>query len=113
VSMDEVRFGSSRETRLPSRRLRALTAVSVAAVAAAGVAYALTAKSVHHAVTSQSQVTQSAAALPDPARLLPSAGCSPARADWPNLTGLPAGMRPGALPVIADAQFSGRCLAPG
>ena len=111
--MDEVRFGSSRETRLPSRRLRALTAVSVAAVAAAGVAYALTAKSVHHAVTSQPQVTQSAAALPDPARLLPSAGCSPARADWPNLTGLPAGMRPGALPVIADAQFSGRCLAPG
>ena len=111
--MDEVRFGSSREARLPSRRLRALTAVSVAVVAAAGVAYALTAKSAPHGATSQPRVTQSAAALPDPARLLPSAGCSPARADWPNLTGLPAGMRPGALPVIADAQFSGRCLAPG
>jgi hypothetical protein len=112
MDMDEVRFGSSRETRLPSRRLRALTAVSVAAVAAAGVAYSLTAKSAQHAVTSPPQVTQSAAGLPDPARLLPSAGCAPVQADWPNLVGLPASMRPGALPVIVDTQFSGRCLAP-
>ncbi|TVZ06737.1 hypothetical protein EAS64_05055 [Trebonia kvetii] len=112
--MDEVRFGSSREAGLPSRRLRALAVgASVAGVAAAGVAYAVIANSAHHPMTSQPAVAQSAAALPDPARLLPSAGCSPAQADWPSLAGLPASMRPGALPVIVDAQFSGRCLAPG
>lgn len=111
--MDELSFGPSREARLPSRRLRALAAVvSVAGVATAGVAYAVTAKSAHHAVSSQPQVTQSAVALPDPARLLPSAGCSPVQADWPKLAGLPAGMRPGTLPVIVAAQFSGRCLVP-
>ena len=108
--MDEVSFGAGRENRLPSRRLRALAAVvSVAGVAAAGVAYAVTAKGGH---TSQPPVTQSAAALPDPARLLPAAGCSPVQPHWPSLAGLPAGMRPGALPVVVDAQFSGSCPAP-
>jgi hypothetical protein len=112
--MDEVSFGPGRETRLPSRRLRVLAAaISVACFGAAGVAYAVTAKSAHHAQTPQPAVTQPAVALPDPARLLPSAGCQPVHADWPNLAGLPAGMRPGALPVIVDAQFSGRCPAPG
>jgi hypothetical protein len=114
--MDEVSFGPSRaEARPPSRRLRALAgAVSVAAVAAAGVAYVVTEKSAQHPTTSQAApVTQPAAALPDPGRFLPPAGgCSPVQADWPDLAGIPAGMRPGALPVIVDAQFSGRCPVP-
>jgi hypothetical protein len=116
--MDELSFGPSREAslpaRLPSRRLRALVAaVSATGVVAAGVAYAVTAKNAHHAVTSQPAVTQSAVALPDPARLLPPpAGCKPTQADWPSLTGLPAGARPGAMRVIVDAQFSGRCPVP-
>ena len=112
--MDEVSFGRGREARPRSRRLRALAvAMSVACAGAAGVAYAVTAKSAHHPVTSQPPVTQPAVALPDPARLLPPAGCRPVQSAWPNLAGLPAGMRPGALPVIADAQFSGRCPVPG
>jgi hypothetical protein len=114
--MDEVSFGPSRaEARPPSRRLRALAGVvSVAAVAAAGVAYVVTEKSAQHPATSQAAtVTQSAAALPDPGRFLPpAAGCSPVQAHWPDLAGIPAGMRPGALPVIVDAQFSGRCPVP-
>jgi hypothetical protein len=110
--MDEVSFGPSREARPPSRRRRAFTAAaSTAAVAAAGVALAVTAPSAYRAMTSQHPGTQSAA---PPAALirLPSKGCPPARAAWPSLAGLPAGMRPGALPVIVDAQFSGRCTAP-
>jgi hypothetical protein len=111
--MDEVSFGPSRKARLPSRRLRGLAAVSVAAVAAAGVAYAVTAKSAHHGISSQPPVAESAAALPDPARFLPpAAGCRPAQPDWPSLAGLPAGLRLGAVPVIVNAQFSGRCPAP-
>ena len=116
--MDELSFGPGRESRLParlpSRRLRALAAaVSVAGVVTAGVAYAVTTKSAHHAITSQPPVTQSAVALPDPARLLPPpAGCKPTQPDWPNLTRLPVGARPGAVRVIVDAQFSGRCPAP-
>jgi pyruvate/2-oxoglutarate dehydrogenase complex dihydrolipoamide acyltransferase (E2) component len=117
--MDEVSFGPGRQTRMPSRRLRALAAaVSVAGIAAGGTAYAVTAQSARHATASQPPAAQSAAAqaaagLPDPARLLPPpAGCHPTQADWPNLAGLPAGMRPGAVPVIVDAQFSGRCPVP-
>jgi hypothetical protein len=107
--MDEVSFGPSREIRPPSRRRRALTAaVLIAGAAAAGVAFAVTA---HHAMTSQHPAGHSAA-LAVPLSRLPSAGCPPADAVWPSLAGLPAGMRPGALPVIIDAQFSGRCTAP-
>ena len=109
--MDEVSFGPSREARPPSRRRRAFTAAaSVAAVAAAVAALAVTAPSAYHALTSRSPATPSA----PPAALshLPSKGCPPARAAWPSLAGLPAGMRPGAVPVIVDAQFSGRCTAP-
>jgi hypothetical protein len=110
--MDEVSFGPSREARPPSRRRRAFTAAaSIAAVAAAGVALAVTAPSAYHAMTSQHPATQSAAPSVALSRL-PSKGCPPARAAWPSLAGLPAGMRPGALPVIVDAQFSGRCTAP-
>ena len=109
--MDEVGFGPSREPRLPSRRLRALAAVSAAGVAIAGVAFTLKATGAQPAVMPRPAATQSVA-LPDPARLLPPAGCPPVQAHWPDLAALPAGMRAAALPVIVDAQFSGRCPAP-
>jgi hypothetical protein len=106
---DEVRFGPSRETRPPSRRRRALVATfSTACLAAAGVALATHAPGAYHALASQYTTTRPAAPSAAPVRL-PSPGCRPAHPAWPNLAGLPAGMRPGALPVIADAQFSGRC----
>lgn len=106
-SMDEVSFGPRREFRWPPRRRRGL-AFTVAGAAMAGVAFALTAAGVHHKMPSHHSARQSAAP-PAPVRRLPSAGCSPAQSAWPSLAGLPAGMRPGALPVIVDAQFSGRC----
>jgi hypothetical protein len=107
--MDEVGFGPSREPRQPSRRRRAFTvAVSVAGVAAAGVLFAVKAPSAYHALAAQYAVTRPAAPSAPPARL-PSPGCRPAHPAWPSLAGLPAGLRPGALPVIADAQFSGQC----
>jgi hypothetical protein len=107
--MDEVGFGPSREPRQPSRRRRAFTvAVSVAGVAVAGVVFAVKAPSAYHALASQYAVTRPAVPSASPVRL-PSPGCRPAHPAWPSLAGLPAGLRPGALPVIADAQFSGRC----
>jgi hypothetical protein len=115
--MDEIGFGPSGEARPPSRRLRALAAVSVAGVAVAGVAYGVMANKGDHPVTAQPQATQSAlpqpsVTLPDPSRYLPRNGCKPTQ-QWPSLAGLPAGMHPGAVPVIVDAQFSGRCIARG
>jgi hypothetical protein len=113
--MDEVGFGPSREPRPPSRRLRALAAVSTACVAIAGVVFALRATGAQHTVTTRPAATQAgtgSAALPDPALLLPPAGCPPVQPHWPNLAALPAGMRAAALPVIVAAQFSGRCPAP-
>jgi hypothetical protein len=107
--MDEVGFGPSREPRLPSRRRRAFTvAVSLAGVAVAVVVFAVKAPSAYHALASQYTVTRPAASSASPVRL-PSPGCRPAHPAWPSLAGLPAGLRPGALPVIADAQFSGKC----
>ena len=107
--MDEVGFGPSREARQPSRRRRAfLVAVSVAGIAVAGAALAVRAPSAYHALASQYTVTRPAAPSASPVRL-PSPGCRPAHPAWPSLAGLPAGMRPGALPVVVDAQFSGRC----
>jgi len=106
-SMDEVSFGPGREFRRPSRRRRAL-AFAVAGAAMAGVAFALTAAGVHHRMPSHHSARQSGAPTA-PVGRLPSAGCPPAQPAWPSLAGLPAGMRPGALPVIVDAQFSGRC----
>jgi hypothetical protein len=107
--MDEVSFGSSREAGQPSRRRRALTAAfSAAGIAAAGIALAATAPSAYHALASQYATARPAGPSAAPVRL-PPPGCRPAQPAWPNLSGLPAGMRPGALPVIADAQFSGRC----
>ena len=110
--MDEVSFGPSREARPPSRRRRAYAvAVSLAGVAVAGVVFAVEAPSAYHALASQYTVTRPAAPSASPVRL-PSPGCRPAHPSWPSLAGLPVGMRPGALPVIADAQFSGRCTVP-
>jgi hypothetical protein len=107
--MDEIGFGPSREARQPSRRRRAFTvAVSIAGVAVAGVAFAVQAPSAYHALAWQYTVTRPAAPRASPVRL-PSPGCRPAHPAWPSLAGLPAGMRPGARTVIADAQFSGRC----
>jgi hypothetical protein len=106
-SMDEVSFGPRRELRRPSRRRRAL-AFAVAGAAMAGVAFVLTAAGVHPGMPSPPSAGKSAAP-PAAASRLPSPGCPPAQAAWPSLAGLPAGMRPGALPVIVDAQFSGRC----
>ncbi len=107
--MDEVGFGPRREARRPSRRRRGLTiAVSLAGVAAAGVALAVEAPGAYHALAAQYTVTRPAAPSAAPVRL-PSPGCRPAQPAWPSLAGLPAGLRPGALPVIVNAQFSGQC----
>jgi hypothetical protein len=111
VSMDEVGFGPGREARRPSRRLRAFIAVSIASVAAVGVAFAATAAGGHRTTTSPPSARQSTAL---PASLIPqlSAGCPPAKAVWPDLADLPAGLRVGALPIVIDEQFSGQCSAP-
>jgi len=107
--MDEVSFGPSREARPPSRRRRAFTvAVWVAGAAAAGIALAVEAPGAYHSLASQYTVTRPATPSAAPVRL-PSPGCRPAHPAWPSLAHLPAGLRPGALPVIVDAQFSGRC----
>jgi hypothetical protein len=107
--MDEVSFGPSRQGRPRSRRWRAFTvAVSLAGAAAAGVALAVEAPGAYHSLASQYTVTRPATPPAAPVRL-PSPGCRPAHPAWPSLAHLPAGLRPGALPVIADAQFSGRC----
>src|SRR5215469_14259072 len=109
--MDEVRFGPDREMRPPSRGRRALVAalcVAGAAAVAVGVQHALTAE---HALAAQQHASQSAALPTAPVRL-PSKGCPPAHPGWPTLASLPPGLRAAALPVVIDAQFSGRCTAP-
>ena len=99
--MDEVGFGPRREARPPSRRVRALTAaISLAVAAGAGVAVAVIATSAQHATSA-----------PVPASLIPelTAGCPPTQKVWPDLAGLPAGLRVGALPIVINEQFSGEC----
>jgi hypothetical protein len=103
--MDEVSFGPDRELRQPSRGRRALIAALSVACAAA------VAAGVQHALAAEHPASQPAA-LPTAPVHLPPKGCPPTRPDWPSLAGLPAGLRPGALPVIVDAQFSGRCTPP-
>jgi hypothetical protein len=110
--MDEVGFGPRREARRLSRRLRAFAAaVSVAGAASAGIVFAVTAAGAHHAVTSPPAAPQSAAR---PAAVIrpPSALCPPVQPEWPDLSGLPAGLRAGALPIVINEQFSGQCAAP-
>ena len=109
--MDEVSFGPRREIRRPSPRRRAFAvAAAVAGAAVAGVTLAVTVTSAHQP-GSPHPVTQPSALAASLSRL-PSAGCPPVQAAWPDLAGLPAGMRPGALPIIVEAQFSGQCTLP-
>ena len=99
--MDEVGFGPRRESRLPARYRRALAGVAAAGiVAAAGVALAMHRATVDQVASPPPPFTASAPA--------PTA-CPPTQTTKPKLTGLPAGMHPGALRVVADAQFSGEC----
>jgi hypothetical protein len=111
MSVDEIGFGPRREPRPPSRRLRAFaTAASIAGAAAAAIAIAVTAAGAHHAITPPAPAAQQAA-VPAPVLRPPSAVCPPAQPTWPDLAALPAGLRPGALRIVVDEQFSGRCPA--
>jgi hypothetical protein len=105
-SVDEVSFGQRREIRLPSRYRRALgvtAAVVAAGVVTAGAALAVTTAGARGA--SSAARNASAPAMAPLGRV----SCPPVQVTRPNLAALPAGMRPGALKVIVDAQFSGRC----
>jgi hypothetical protein len=105
-SVDEVSFGPRREIRLPSRYRRAfavMAAVVAAGAIAAGAALAVTTAGTRDA-TSAPRAASAPAAAP-----LDWVSCPPVHPTRPNLARLPAGMRPGALKVISDAQFSGRC----
>jgi hypothetical protein len=105
--VDEIGFGPKGEPRPPSRRLRALGAFgSIAAAAAAAIVIAVTA-SAHHGAGSPAP-----AAVPVPAAQPLSAVCPPVQPTWPDLGALPVSLRPGALKVVVDSQFSGRCPAP-
>jgi len=100
--MDEVSFGPEREARFPPRYRRMLVAVAagvLTAGVAAGIGLVVT---THHAVSAPPGVSVPAAA---PA----SSGCPHVQPTWPNVEALPASMRAGALKVIVDSQFGGRC----
>jgi hypothetical protein len=106
--VDEVSFGSEREIRLPARYRRglsALAAVVAAGAVAAGGVLAVTSAGVH-----SSPGTSSAVGAPTAAPVA-QADCPPAEPARPNLAALPAGMRPGALKVVIEAEFSGACPA--
>lgn len=105
--MDEVSFGSEREFGLPARHRRGLAALAVVVAAgavAAGGVLAVTAGA--HSSSSTSSAVGAPAAAP-----VTQAGCPPTETARPNLAALPAGMRPGALKVIIEAEFSGSCPA--
>ncbi len=105
-SVDEVSFGQGREIRLPPRYRRALgvtAAVVAAAAVTAGAALAVTTTGARGASSAPRNASAPAMAPLD------RVSCPPVQATRPNLAALPAGMRPGALRVIIDAEFSGRC----
>jgi hypothetical protein len=108
--VDEIGFGPRREARPPSRRLRACVTAAAIAGAAAAIAIAVTAAGSQRAASSPPAAAQPAAL---PAQVLgpPSAVCPPAQPAWPSLTGLPAGLHAGAIRIVVDEQFSGRCPA--
>lgn len=111
--MDEVSFGSEREVRLPARYRRglaALAAVVAAGAVAAGGVLAVTTAGAHGSPGTSSAPGTSASGAPAAAPVA-QAGCPPAEPARPNLAALPAGMRPGALKVIIEAEFSGSCPA--
>jgi hypothetical protein len=104
--VDEVSFGPGREIRLLSRYRRALgvtAAVVAAGAVTAGAALAVTTTGARDAISAPRTASTPAMAPLD------RVSCPPVQATRPNLAALPAGMRPGALRVIIDAQFSGRC----
>jgi hypothetical protein len=103
--VDEVKFGPRREIRLPSRCRRAFAVVIAASAIAAGAALAVTAAGSRGAAAPPAGAGGQSAAQ--------RVNCPPAQAARPNLSALPAGMRPGALKVIGDAQFSGWCAVSG
>jgi hypothetical protein len=102
MSVDEIGFGPRREPRPPSRRLRGFAAAaSIAGAAAAAIAIA----------TTPPAPAAQQAVVPAPVLQPPSAICPPVQPTWPDLAALPAGLRPGALRIVVDQQFSGRCPA--
>jgi hypothetical protein len=103
--VDEVSFGQKREIRLPSRYRRvlaALTAVVAVGAITAGAALAVS-------TTGGRNATSAPRAASAPAVAPGWVSCPPVQATRPNLAALPAGMRPGALKEIIEAQFSGQC----
>ena len=85
---------------MPARCRRALAAVAaVGIVTAAGVSLTM------HRTT----VDQAASPLPSAGSSPAPTACPPAQTTKPDLARLTAGMRPGALRVVAGAQFSGEC----
>jgi hypothetical protein len=100
-AVDEVSFGSEREFRWPARYRRALAAVAAAGVATAVVVTLTT----HHATGAGQAASPTPSTWSSPA---PTA-CPPTLTTQPKLAGLPAGLHPGALHVVADSQFSGEC----
>jgi len=99
--MDEIDFGPQRESRLPARCRRALTAAGAAGIVAAA-AVAL--------LMHQGARVDQVASPPLPARSSPAPPvCPPAHATKPNLASIPAGMRPGAARIAAAAEYSGAC----
>jgi hypothetical protein len=104
--MDEVSFGPRREIRLPSRYRRAfavVAAVVTAGAVTAGAAFAVTRTGARTATSAPRAASATAVAPPG------WVSCPPVRAARPNLAALPAGMRPGALKIVIDAEFSGLC----
>lgn len=102
--MDEVSFGPEREIRLPSRYRRvfaALTAVVAVGAITAGAVLAVSATGGRNATSAPPAST--------PAVAPGLVSCPPVQAKRPNLAALPAGMRPGALKEIIEAEFSGQC----
>jgi hypothetical protein len=97
--VDEVSFGSRRESRLPARYRRALAAVAAASVVTTA------------GVLAVAKITTMDQAASPPRAVKSQPACPPVQTTKPNLAGLPAGMRPGALQVIVTAQFSGQCGA--
>ena len=98
--MDEIGFGPRSESRVPVRYRRALAAVAaVGIVTAAGVSLTM------HRTTAD----QAASPLPSAGSSPAPTACPPTQTTKPELASLPAGMRAGALRVVADAQFSGEC----
>jgi hypothetical protein len=100
-AVDEVSFGSGREFRWPARYRRALAAVAAAGIVTA----AAVTVTMHHATGAGQAGSPTSSTLSSP---VPTA-CPPTQTDKPKLAGLPAGMHPGALRIVADAQFSGEC----